>query len=282
MAAKIDAFLKGSTNLPALPNMIGKLLTALDDQAFSTAKLSQIIATDTSLAARVLKMANSVFYFRMEKIATVDTAAVRLGRKTIRSLVLTVWTQTFKSLRQQDGELGLVSKLLEHGTATAVGASLLIKPLHAGLAEEAYVAGLLHDIGQLALSCQLGRRYENDVLAQLTREQKMILAVENDVLGFDHAMLGERLLKSWNIPAESVKAAARHHDSAVDPAADPVVAAVALADELASRKWQDELGYVPRSNVDEMLKQFRITDLTALEEQWNQRLQSLQEALATL
>ncbi|MEO5366567.1 MAG: HDOD domain-containing protein [Magnetococcus sp. WYHC-3] len=282
MSAKLDAFVRGATRMPALPVMMKKLFSALNNPAFSVSELSKIISTDTSLSAKVLKMANSAFYFRQENVSTVQVAAVRLGHKTIRSLVLTVWTQTFKTFPLKADELDLVTALLEHGTTTAVGANLLIQPVQAGLAEETYIAGLLHDIGRLALVCQLGRSYENDVLNRAMAEQKDIREIENQVLGFDHAMLGARLLQSWHIAPVSVHAAAEHHRAEVNPAEEPVVAAVALADDLATRKGHNVAENALRQNRDNLMAFFNLTDLPAFEEKWDQKLQELSQALEDL
>ena len=282
MSAKLEDFVREAAHIPAMPTMIGRLLSALNDPLFSIDELSKIISTDTALAAKVLKMANSVFYFRLERVSTVDVAAVRLGHKTIRSLVLTVWTQTFKTFPMKKDEMNLVTDLLSHGTATAVGAGMLIQPTHAGLAEESYIAGLLHDIGQLALIRQFGRNYEDGILNRAMDEHKDIRVIENDVFGFDHAMLGGRLLQSWNIPEVSVHAAAEHHRMVVDPVKEPVVAAVALADDLATRKWRNVAENAPRQNQEELLAFFRITDLPAFEAQWDSRLQALNQTLDSL
>ena len=282
MSAKLENFVRGATHLPAMPTMIGRLLSALNNPAFSGDELSKIISTDASLSAKVLKMANSAFYFRRETVSSVKFAAVRLGHKTLRSLVLTVWTQTFKTFPLKQGELALVSGLLARGTATAVGASLLIQPVQAGLAEETYIAGLLHDIGQLALICQLGREYESGILSRAVSEQKELPVVENEVLGFDHAMLGARLLQSWNIPAVAVHAAAEHHRAVVDPVSDPVVAAVALADDLAARRGQTVAEHAQRPDQAALLAFFRLQDLPAFEAKWDQQLQTLNQALESL
>ena len=282
MSAKLEVFIRGATHMPALPTMIGKLLSAFNDPRFSVEKLSGIISTDTSLAAKVLKMANSVFYFRQENVSTVKIATVRLGHKTIRSLVLTVWTQTFKTFPLQKSELGLITGLLEHGTATAVGAQLLMQLVCADLAEEAYVAGLLHDIGRLALICQLGQIYEAEILNRAMIEKKDIREIETDVLGFDHAMLGARLLQSWNIPALSVRAAADHHHFVADPATEPVVAAVALADDLVTRKGHNVAEKALCPNRDDLMAFFQLKDLPAFEEQWSTKLQAMTVALERL
>lgn len=282
MSGKMEAFVRGATHMPALPSMIGKLLAALDDPTLSADELCKIILSDTSLSAKILKMANSVFYYRMEPVATVKVAAVRLGHKTIDSLVLTVWTQTFKTFPVKGDELGMITDLLAHGTATAVGANLLIQRINPGLAEETYIAGLLHDIGQLALICQLGRSYETDILTRAMGEQRDVRAVETEILGFDHAMLGARLLQSWNIPAMAVHAAAEHHGVVQDLAKAPVLAAVALADDLAMQKGRHLAEYATRPNREALMAFFRLTDLPAFEEQWDLKLQALTQALDSL
>ncbi len=282
MPVKMEAFVRGATHLPALPSMIHKLLAALDDPALSVNELCTIISTDTSLSAKLLKMANSVFYYRMEPVSTVKVAAVRLGHKTINSLVLTVWTQTFKTFPVKGDELELITDLLTHGTATAVGANLLVQRINPALSEEAYVAGLLHDIGQLALICQLGRSYETDILLRAMAGPKGILAVEQEVLSFDHAMLGARLLQSWNIPAAAVHAAAEHHRIVRKPEKEPVLAAVALADDLAMQRGCHLGEHVMHPNREDLMTFFRLTDLPAFEAQWDQKLQALTQALESL
>ena len=282
MSDKLEKFVQGASHLPALPTVIGKLLSALNNPSFSIDALSRIIATDTSLSAKVLKMANSVFYYRVERVATVDVATVRLGHKTLRSLVLTVWTQTFKTFPLKNGELGLITPLLEHGTATAVAASLLIQPVQAGLAEDAYLAGLLHDIGRLALICQLGPSYDADILQRAIQEQALIQDVEREVLGFDHAMLGARLLQSWHIPVLAVQAAADHHRALVDPLQAPMLAAVALANDLTTRRGCNVAPAALRQQRNELEEFFRLTDLPAFVEKWDQKLAALHTALEGL
>ena len=282
MSGKLEEFVRSATHMPALPTMVEKLLLALNKPSVSVDELSKIVSTDTVFSAKVLKMANSVFYFRAEPAATLKIATVRLGHKTIRSLAVTVWTQTFKTFPLKKTEQDLIAELLQHGTAAAVGASLLVQQVQGSLAEDAYMAGLLHDIGRLALICQLGGRYQAEVLNRAIAEQQAIQDVEQDVLGFEHAMLGAHLLQSWHISDVAVQAAARHHRAAIYPEKEPLVAAVALADDLASRKGFNLAQNTPRLKRDAFMEFFRITDLPAFEEQWKSKLQSLTQSMENL
>lgn len=261
MASKLESFISGATRLPALPSTIGQLMRELNDPLTATPQICQTIEADTTLSAKVLKLANSAFYQRLEAVTGIHQAVVRLGHKTVRSLALTVWTQSIRDAQHSGDVSALIAKQLAHGTATAVIARILIQRRQPAAAEDAYMAGLLHDIGRLALFCQLGEDYANPVCRRATREPCDLLVLERETLGFDHAMLGARLMDSWHIPAVCIESAARHHEPALQAQTEPILTAVALADFFATGLGLNVEPDAPRINRDALFEQWVPDDL---------------------
>jgi HD-like signal output (HDOD) protein len=261
MPHALDIFISGASRLPALPSTIAQLMRDLNDPLTPTPQICQTIEADTTLSAKVLKLANSAFYQRLTATTSIHQAVVRLGHKTVRSLALTVWTQSIRDAHHS-GDVGdLLARQLAHGTATAIIARLLLQRRQPDLAEDAYMAGLLHDLGRLALFCQLGEHYAEEVCRRATREQRDLLVLERETLGFDHAMLGARLMDSWHLPAVCIESAARHHEPELHAQTDLVLTAVALADFFATGLGLNIELDAPRINRDPLFQAWVPDDL---------------------
>lgn len=230
----IDNFIRGASRLPVLPKATVRLLELLEFPDCSTQELAAVIETEPALAARLLKLANSPFYGQRGRIATVARAVIVLGAKTIRSLAMAVWTHTLKAQMLGADEMRLMLPLLQHGLAAGVAAQMLVEKTHRALAEDAFMAGLLHDIGRVALVAQLGTRYQAHILDPALREQVSLHEMEATVLGFDHRALGARLMADWGLPGFLADVAEWHHNSNLVPDKQNIVTAVALADTCAS------------------------------------------------
>ncbi len=173
-------------------------------------------------------------------ISKIHNAVVVLGSKTIRSLALTVWTHTLRSQARNAEEMTMMVPLLAHGLAAGVAARLLAERINKNLAEDAFMAGLLHDIGRVALVAQLGVEYQTQVLDPARHERLPLHEKEAALLGFDHRALGAALMASWSLPPFLADVAEKHHDREIAPEGQFIVAAVALADNIAT-----ELGCQP-------------------------------------
>jgi len=230
----IDAFIQRAERLPVMPKATVRLLELLEFPDCSTQELAEVIETEPALAVKILKLANSPFYGQRGRIASVARAVVVLGAKTIRSLAMAVWTHTLKAQMLGADEMKLMLPLLQHGLATGVAAQMLVEKTSRALAEDAFMAGLLHDIGRVALVAQLGTRYQGYILDPAVRDRVSLHEMEAAVLGFDHRALGARLMTSWGLPGFLAAVAEHHHDAGLAPDAQNLVAAVALADNCAS------------------------------------------------
>lgn len=233
--ARLREFIQGASRLPVLPQVTVRLLKVLDSPDSSSREIARIFEVEPALTARLLKLANSSFYGQRGNISKVQNAVAVLGSKTIRSLALTVWTQSLRSAAKTREEMALLLPLLAHGLAAGIAARLLAERKSPGLAEDAFMAGLLHDIGRVALVAQLGTKYQTLVLDPALAEGVALHEKEAQILGFDHRGLGAALMKSWALPPFLSVVAERHHDPLPDPGNSLLVSVVALADSFATR-----------------------------------------------
>ena len=250
--ARLKEFIRGASRLPVVPEVTIRLLNDVDSPDCSANDLAEIIEADPSLSVRLLKLANSSFYGQRGHISTVRHAVVVLGSKTIRSLALAVWTHTLRNQARDAEELKLMEPIHAHGLTTGVAAGMLAERISRSLADDAFMAGLLHDIGRVALFSQLGRSYQSDILDDAEREGFLAHEREQEVLGFDHRDLGSALMASWGLPPFLADVAEKHHDTGIVPRDQFFVAAVALADILSTRmKINVALG-TPRPQRDDL------------------------------
>jgi HD-like signal output (HDOD) protein len=256
----IESFIQGASRLPVMPKATVRLLELLEFPDCTAQELAEVIETEPALAVRLLKLANSPFYGQRGRIASVAKAVVVLGAKTIRSLAMAVWTHTLKAQMRNAEEMMLMMPLLQHGLATGVAAQMLVDKTHRSLAEDAFMAGLLHDIGRVALVAQLGTRYQAHILEPALRDRVTLHAMEATVLGFDHRALGAQLMISWGLPGFLAAVAERHHDADLVPDKQTIEAAVALADRCSTILGFNLATEIPRLPQDETAAFYGLQD----------------------
>ena len=259
-AARLDEFIQGATRLPVLPKVTARLLNTLDSPDSSSKDIAAIIEAEPVLSARLLKLANSSFYGQRGQISTIRSAVVVLGSKTIRSLALTLWTHTLRATVRNAQEMTLLAPLLAHGLAAGVASRMLAEKTHPKLGEDAFMAGLLHDIGRVALVVQMGMDYRTQILDPAQQAGMSLHEKESAILGFDHRALGAALLRAWALPAFLVTVAERHHDNGIVPEEQYYVAVVALADSFATRLGFNLAIGMSRPEQQELAAFFGLTD----------------------
>lgn len=264
--ASIEAFVQHAARLPVMPKATVRLLELLESPECTARELAEVIETEPALAVRILKLANSPFYGQRGRIASVSRATIVLGAKTVRSLAMAVWTYTLKAQMRNADEMRLMMPLLQHGLATGVAAQMLVEKSNRAQAEDAFMAGLLHDIGRVALVAELGLRYRDDILAPAVEASMPLHDKEIAVLGFDHRALGARLMVAWGLPGFLADVAERHHDTCLAPVAGNIVAAVALADTCATLLDCNLAPELPRSPQHEIAACYGLDDELILTE----------------
>jgi len=228
------AILKQIKSVPSLPSVVIRIRKYLNDPEVSFDELARVIEHDPGLTANILQLANSAYFGWSRKIKTVKEAITRLGTNRIFQMVLcmSVAPLVRKAVRGYDME---ADSLWEHSFATAITAEKMVAALKLRGREEAFTAGLLHDMGKVVL----GTFVEVDdepIKAMVAREGLPFDEAERLVLGVDHADVAAELLQSWKVPDEVVAAARWHHrPECADPHHQQIVDVIHLADALAMR-----------------------------------------------
>ncbi len=201
-------FLRTEIALPALPALVSELHSVLADDESSAADVANVISRDAGLATFLLRMVNSALYNFPSRIETISRAVALVGRRRLVSLAL--GNMVFDSMRGASVAHLDMPFFWQHSIACAVVAGQLAECMGESDPERFFVAGLLHDIGRLAVFSTLPER----ALAILTMCSTYGMPpqdAELRVLGFDHGTLGGMLLRKWNFPLSLAFATLHHH-----------------------------------------------------------------------
>jgi len=210
-----------SSQLASFPDIYYRIDKALRDPKSSAAHLAETISSDTSLAAKLLRLANSAFYGLPSKTDSITRAVTLIGTKEISTLALGVLAiRYFKNIPQK---LINMKGFWTHSVACGFFASILAQR-KIGLSEERFfIAGLLHDIGRLVMSMGLPKNMAYAV-SQSRRTSTPLNEVEREVFGFDHTKTASLLMKKWEIPMTLENMLRYHHDPVKSP--NPLEASV--------------------------------------------------------
>lgn len=231
MTDKKKSILGKVKNVPSLPSVVIKLRTFLNDPDFSFDELSQVIEYDPGLTANILQLANSAYFGWSGTIKTVKDAITRLGTNRIFQMVLCMSVAPIirKPIKGYDMDAG---SLWEHSIATAICAEELARSMGIEDVEEAFTAGLLHDIGKVVLGTFV--EVDDEPIRELVEKDNLAFnEAERMVLGLDHAEVAGELLAAWSLPEEVVCAARWHHEPSKGPEDyRPIVDLIHIADVL--------------------------------------------------
>jgi len=197
-----------AADLHALPVVAFEAQELIRDQRTSAQDLAKLLSKDPALATRVLKLANSSFYGFQKRIGNLPQAIVVLGFQSVKNLTFTVGV--IEKFRPDSAIDSLdYPTFWAHGIATAIAAEKIARNVPGRHTSNAYMAGLLHDIGKLVL-VQNAPSLHREVLGRIS-EGLSLLEAEREVLGRDHAELGARFLQRWNLPVNLIESIASHH-----------------------------------------------------------------------
>jgi len=213
-------------DLPTLPAAASAALAAARAPYADIQKLSRIIESDVGLAARVLRIANSVALGRRVRTKTLPDAIVAVGLRGLCEVLITAYQVYLAAGRR-------VNELWNHALMVALCAQELSCALGSPDPAEAFLPGLFHDVGCVAmLVCDVtGFEIIEDLVASGRGDK---IALEREWYGFDHALAGSILTRNWGLAEEQSEAIGRHHDPPPNPPGQPALAALlAAADSVA-------------------------------------------------
>lgn len=200
-------------DLPSSPTVVSAVIGLTSDLNTDLRKVGQVLSADQALTAKVLRLSNSSFYGRLKTVSTINEAILILGFYTLRSMVIASSTHT---LYQQQDPTRYLPTLWEHSLGTAVAARLLGRKVRHPQLEEAFICGILHDIGKLVMTQKLAGEYA--LLRKSVKPTEDWCPHEKKQFGFTHVDVGVVLLEKWNFPRALIEAIGLHHQ---EPTAAP-------------------------------------------------------------
>lgn len=214
----------GLGSLPSAPRSYAAITDALGQPDVCLEAVASIIERDASSSAKLLQLVNSAFFGLARNVSRVRDAVAYLGISRVRDVVLAAEVADMFRCTTP-GLASIAQDVNEYSVAIAGAAREWADPKHA---HDAFVAGVLHDIGRLVLASVVPVRY-----LPIYREHRAsgsdLAVLETERLGAAHAEVGAYLLQLWGLPFTLVEAVARHHDPDAVTDVDPIVAAVAVA-----------------------------------------------------
>lgn len=251
---------KDIEGLVTLPDVFLRISRLIDDPNSSASDIAQVISQDPSFTIRLLRLANSSLYNFPAEVTTVAHAVSIIGTSQIRSLALSM--SVAKSFSGLPNNLVSMENFWRHSLFCALIARRLAKQAGACDPDSAFTAGLLHDIGELVIFNRLPKQAEAALLLVLdSQDELQVHEAEQQVMGFDHAVVGGELAKQWHLPTLLEACIRYHHDIAQATEHDKAVALVHIANVLAMMAEVDDLDLADVSPIESVA--WEITGLDA-------------------
>ncbi len=223
----LEQVLARADSLPALPQIVVRILEMLGDEESSVEMLSTHIVSDPAVVARLLAAANAGALGVSGRVSSVRQAIMLLGVGRVRDITLTTAiVDRFKAAPPFDAQ-----RLWLHSVGVAVCAQEVARTAQLDV-DIAYTAGLLHDIGQLLLFVVDPAAYARVLLLRAERDIDIVIA-EREYLGVDHAHVGGELARFWKLPEAVADAIAAHHAVDGDEPENELADAVHVAEVLS-------------------------------------------------
>jgi HD-like signal output (HDOD) protein len=267
--------IKKVATIATLPEVTSRIIKTVEDPRSSATQLHKIVAHDPALVTRILKVVNSSFYGLPGQIASIERAIVLLGLNAVKNIAVAASLgQLFRGVKLCDGFTA--KDLWTHCVAVAVTSREISKAMRLTIADEAFLAGMIHDIG-LLVSLQTAPEQLQRVCAEVRKGNLDFCETERAITGVDHQMLGAGLAEMWKFP-KACQVVARHHHDPVNLPEDyrMLVGIIYTADTLccqegigfnltALRQNLDDQGLGENAPDDALIAQIRTSLPTLLE-----------------
>src|SRR3712207_5336027 len=200
---------KKVTTIATLPEVTAKIIATVEDPRSSAQALHKIVSHDPALVTRILKVVNSAFYGLPGQIGSIERAIVLLGLNAIKNIAVAASLgQMFRGAKLCDGFTA--KDLWTHCIAVGVTARELAKQMKLPVADEAFLAGMIHDVG-LLISLQTAPEQLRQVCETAKDSDRTFVDIEREVRGMDHQQLGACLSEHWRFPKNCQLVAGHHH-----------------------------------------------------------------------
>ncbi len=265
---RLESLLQSGRQLPTLPVLIVQVQRAVANEMSGLRDIGAIIERDPALTARVLRVSNSALFTRGDPVTTIGAAVARLGMGHVRSLCLAVGVvRAFGSSQQRLDH----RRYWEHSAAVGMVAERLTDvSTRYGAVEgpEAYVAGLLHDVGLLIMDQFFPEDFAS-IQQEMEADAVPLYQAELKRLGLDHGGVARLVLRRWQLPTQVIAGVAAHHSPAECAiGAEGLARMVWAAEALCAAAGLD----LPQEGVAEVAPDLVLEHLAVPKEDWQRVL----------
>ena len=262
------------SHIATLPEITLKIIELVENPRSTAQDLNKLISNDPALVSRILKVVNSAFYGLPGQIGSINRAIVLLGLNAVKNIVIAAsLTKLFRGGRVSPHFSA--KDLWTHSIAVGVLSKLIVGKLNNALPDEAFLAGLIHDIGIL-VELQALREPLVEVAERAAREELRYIDLETQIIGVDHQALGAALTNKWKFPRSFQYVTGHHHNPlALAPECRWLTCVIHVADHVCAR---EKLGYTLTCKSEE-LDPAVLAELNLPLETVNELAKSLPEAL---
>jgi len=237
-----------SPRLPSLPSIAIEVIDLVQQQDVNIKQIANTIQHDPALSTKILKTVNSSFYGQSHSISTISHALVVLGLNSVKTLALGF--SLVANLKDSGGEGFDHIRFWKRCLYSAVAARTLAKQFGLVQQEEAFLGGLLQDMGMLALNQTINVEYQQ-VMRESGDEHRNLAEVERRIIGLDHMQVGAALASRWNLPPLLTEPIRYHHNPDEAPAdVLPLVQCVSLGGYIGQMFSDDK----PAERLDEYIQ----------------------------
>jgi HD-like signal output (HDOD) protein len=208
MSEALKNYVRRIDKLPTIPAIAHEILSLVGDETVSVGRIESIVENDPAISGKILSVANSAFFGSKQSIKTLDNAIMRIGFNNVKNIALGISIMTMFD----DGKSSQVldyQRIFNHSVSVGFIARRLSEELKLSITDEIFINGILHDVGFLVLS-----RYFSDIYKDVIKEfqgGRTLLEAEDNIMGFNHADMGEWLAKQWQLPNNVKDSIQFHH-----------------------------------------------------------------------
>ncbi|MCA9282975.1 MAG: HDOD domain-containing protein [Phycisphaeraceae bacterium] len=250
----IESAIKEISHIATLPEITMKVIELVEDSSSTAQDLHKLISVDPALCSRILKVVNSSFYGLPGQIGSINRAIVLLGLNAVKNIAVSASLAKLFRGGQLCPQFS-AKDLWNHSVTAAAAAKLITIELKLGVGDEAFLSGLMHDIGIM-----VEMQYQRDKLIEAFNQvgadkegvpSKNLLEIETEVFGANHQDFGQGLSKKWKFPAAFANVTGHHHNPLeIADGARVLPCIVYVADRLSARSVDGFRLDLPDTDID--------------------------------
>ena len=230
-SSKLRATIESITDLPTLPVVVAEISNQIGNPTTNAADIGKLIEQDQALTSKVLRLVNSAYYGFPKQIKSIQHAVVILGFNKVKTLIITA--SVFNAFKGGKAEGLNLYRFWQHSLGTALASKVAAEMIGIShYSEEAFLGGLLHDLGKVILD-QFQPAIYGPIVKYANDKGILVVDAEMEVMGLTHANVGGWIMEKWRLPSTIVRMVADHHHPNSTTERRELISAIHLGDILA-------------------------------------------------